>query len=201
MDPTDVIAAVALTSIPVGVLMARWQMRTALAQSEASHRAALAVAQANHQTALAAAEANHRTALEAAEANHRSALETARNQVIAERARWIAEARRAEYKLFQSSLAQFRRALIADELEFKDLKEALNELHEAHHALRMVGPAAVSGVAQTILYGHCLHITNHVDRSPGLAQQERAEMWRTRLSPLRTELDEAISLVNAVRWE
>lgn len=77
MDLSGVAAAFALLSIPASVLIARWQMRTALAQSEANHRAAMEVAEANHRAALEIVDANHQKANEAAEANHRRALELA----------------------------------------------------------------------------------------------------------------------------
>lgn len=66
MDLSGVAAALALLSIPVSVLIARWQMRTALAQSEANHRAAMQLAKANHRAALEVVDANHQKAKEAA---------------------------------------------------------------------------------------------------------------------------------------
>jgi len=81
MSLTGIAAVLALAGIPVSVLVARWQMRTALAQAEASHR---------------------------------STLEVTRQQIEAERDRWILDARRAEYRLFQNSLNQLRRAANID---------------------------------------------------------------------------------------
>jgi hypothetical protein len=60
MNPSGVAAILALGSIPVSVLLARWQMRTALRQAEASHRSALEVAEANHRSASEVAEGHVR---------------------------------------------------------------------------------------------------------------------------------------------
>lgn len=83
---------------------------------------------------------NHRNALEAAEVSHRNALEIAREQVEAERLKWMTEAQRAACRAFQSSLGQLRRALLADELVPDDVNNAFHELHESQYAVHEVGP-------------------------------------------------------------
>ncbi|MFE7357745.1 hypothetical protein ACFU8Q_32580 [Streptomyces sp. NPDC057543] len=57
MGPTSIAALLALTSIPVSVLVARWQARTALAQVEATSRSAIAQAEATYRAAVDAVEA------------------------------------------------------------------------------------------------------------------------------------------------
>ncbi|MEK9520525.1 hypothetical protein MIU24_14135 [Streptomyces venezuelae] len=78
MDLTGIAALVALAGIPVSVLVAHWQKRTALQQTHALNQAARETADAAHQAALAQAEAGHRaareSALEQAAASHRAAL-------------------------------------------------------------------------------------------------------------------------------
>ncbi|MWA08104.1 hypothetical protein [Streptomyces sp. BA2] len=78
MDLTGIAALVALAGIPVSVLIAHWQKRTALQQTHALNRAARETAEAAHQAALAQAEASHRaareTALEQAAAAHQAAM-------------------------------------------------------------------------------------------------------------------------------
>lgn len=81
MDLAGIAALAALAGIPVSVLVAHWQKRTALQQTHALNQAARDTAEANHRAALAQAEADHRAvreaALEQAQAAHRNALEQA----------------------------------------------------------------------------------------------------------------------------
>ncbi|MET9536856.1 hypothetical protein ABZY16_05015 [Streptomyces sp. NPDC006553] len=78
MDLTGIAALVALAGIPVSVLVAHWQKRTALQQTHALNQAARQTAESAHQAALAQAEAGHRaareSALEQAAAAHQAAL-------------------------------------------------------------------------------------------------------------------------------
>jgi len=142
MDLTGIAALVALTGIPVSVLVAHWQKRTALqqthalnlaaretaeaahqaalqlqaAQAEAAHESAMAQAAANHQAALelqaAQAAAAHRSAMAQAAASHRSALEVARAQGQVEIERWTREKRSAAFEKVHASLDEFRTAFL-----------------------------------------------------------------------------------------
>ncbi|MGW1254474.1 hypothetical protein ACWD5Q_04625 [Streptomyces sp. NPDC002513] len=165
MSLTGIAAVLALAGIPVSVLVARWQMRTALAQAEASHR----------------------TALEAAEASHRSTLEVMRQQIEAERDRWILDARRAEYRLFQNSLNQLRRALERSGADDSEMHEALHEVHDSSHRIAEVGPDEVHRIAK-FLREQC-YVMHTWPR------ERRVELWRLHVAPARTSLDEAINEV------
>ncbi|WP_217215656.1 hypothetical protein [Streptomyces sp. AC550_RSS872] len=192
MDLSGVAAVLALLGIPVSVLIARWQMRATLAQAEANYRASLEVAQANH-----------RAAVEVAEANHRSALAQARNQVEMERVRWLADAQRAAYVIFQNSVTQFRRCLLADEVDTAELHSAFNELHRAPSLVSQVGPDEVSQIAFAIMRA-CQRIEMRIRSGSGIllntSYEERVEMWRTEVAPYRDELDEAIKRATAALW-
>lgn len=196
MDLSGVAAAFALLSIPASVLIARWQMRTALAQSEANHRAAMEVAEANHRAALEIVDANHQKANEAAEANHRralelaleghrSAIEVANQQGNAEHRRWMVETRSAEYRNFENTLAEFRRAFLAHQAGSEHLVDVLAELHRSRYYIGHLGSDDVISIVERIDL-LCQTLAVHVE--PG----ERAEWWRTRVRPLRAELSEAV---------
>ena len=186
MSLTGIAAILALLGIPVSVLVARWQMRTALAQAEAGHRTALAQAEANHRAAMEVAEASHRNALEVTEANCRNALAVAREPVKAERDRWMFEARRAEYRYFQVAVDQLRRALL-NGVDRGDLWDLYYEVHDSIHRVAEVGPEEVTDAARVLL-DHCY---NMPWAWPASAEQRR-DRWETTVSPLRMELDEAI---------
>ncbi|BCM71053.1 hypothetical protein ACWDUC_21215 [Streptomyces tricolor] len=193
MDLSGIAAVLALLGIPVSVLIARWQMRAGLAQAEANYRAS-----------LEAAEAGHRAALEVAEANHRSALALARHQVERERVRWLADAQRAAYTIFQNSLAQFRRCLLASDVDIDELHNAFSELHNAPSIVRQVGPDEVSRIAFSIMRVCQLieiRVRNESRNGSPLSYEERAEIWRTQVATYRDELDEAIQRVSAALWE
>ncbi|WP_415953799.1 hypothetical protein [Streptomyces sp. KLOTTS4A1] len=196
MDLSGVAAVIALLSIPTSVLIARWQMRTALAQSEANHRAAMEVAAANHRAALAVVDANHRKAGEAAEASHaralelaaeahRSASEMAQQQRNSEHRRWMTESRSAEYRNFENTLAEFRRTFLAHQSDSEDLVDVLAELHRSRYYIGHLGSDEVISLVERIDL-LCQSLAVHVE--PG----ERAEWWRTRIRPLRAELSEAV---------
>ncbi|MFC8222398.1 hypothetical protein ACFUTY_30055 [Streptomyces sp. NPDC057362] len=165
MSLTGIAAVLALAGIPVSVLVARWQMRTTLAQAEASHR----------------------TALEAAKASHRSALEVTRQQAEAERDRWILDARRAEYRLFQNSLNQLRRTLERSGADGSEMEEALHEVHDSSHRIAEVGPDEVHRIAKFIRE-RCYPIRTW-------PRDRRVELWRLQVAPARVSLDEAINEV------
>ncbi|MFF0084600.1 hypothetical protein ACFYR1_33530 [Streptomyces canus] len=196
MNLSGVAAILALVSIPVSVLLARWQMRTALRQAEASHRSALEVAEANHRSALEVVEANHRRALEAADADHARAMELARNQAESERFRWLTDKRHAEYRLFQNSLAQFRRVFLAPELVVQDVRDAFNDLHSLEKMIDSVGPEEVSERAHRIV-GRCARLNLGVHREPSLAFRE---VYWSEIRPLRDELNEAVREVLNEAW-
>lgn len=205
MDISGLAALLALAGIPVSVLVARWQMRTALRQAEASHRTALEVAEAARQSAVTAAEASHRSALELAEASHRRALEAAEvhhhralelvhQQAEADRVRWLTEARRAEYMLLQNALAQFRRALFARHLSFGDVQDAFIEVHQAELVIQSVGPEEVFRIAQQISM-QCRAIAMMRIPREGSPPWEVRETWWSEVRPFRDELLEAVSRV------
>jgi hypothetical protein len=177
MDLSGIAAILALASIPVSVLIARWQMRAMLAQSEA----------------------NHRAALEAAEANHRSALELLRLQVDSERSRWMREAQHGAYTRFQSSLDRFRRSLMPDEFDAREFSDAYGEVHDSSHAVSQVGSMDVCGIAREIT-DRCVLIHFGITRPGRHPQEHRAERWRREVAPLCAELDEAINRENERRW-
>ncbi|MFE5534700.1 hypothetical protein [Streptomyces sp. NPDC056492] len=196
MDLSGVAAALALLSIPASVLIARWQMGTALAQSEASHRAAMQVAEANHRASLELIDANHRKASEAAEANHRRALEIAAEshrsaievvgqQENAEHRRWMVESRGAEYRNFENTLAEFRRAFLTRQTGSEHLVDVLAELHRSRYYIGHLGPDEVISIVERIDL-MCQTLAAHVEPA------ERGEWWGTRIRPLRAELSEAV---------
>lgn len=202
MDMSGLAAVLALLGIPISVILARWQMRTALRQTEAAHRTALDVAEAARQSAVAAAKANHRSALEladvnqrraleAAEANHRRALELARNQAEADRIRWLTEARRAEYRLFQNSLAQFRRALLARDLVVSEVEDAFNELHHAKLAIHSVGPEEVQFIASHVTATCWLMTFRRLRRAASPTLEDR-EAWWSQVRPHLAELNDVV---------
>ncbi|OYP19189.1 hypothetical protein CFC35_35790 [Streptomyces sp. FBKL.4005] len=169
------------------MLLGRWQMRTALRQAEASH-----------QTALEVADANYRIALEAAEASHRNALEVARRQAEAERVRWLTEARRAEYRLLENSLAQFRRTLMVPEPIAEDVQSAFDEVHESVNLIEAVGPEEVCRIAVRIL-GKCRMPTLDITfgRFPSLEDREH---WWAQIRTLRHDFHDAVKGVLEGPW-
>jgi len=196
MDLSGIAAVLALLSIPTSVLLARWQMRTALAQSEANSRAALEVAEANHRAALEIVDANHQKAMDTAEANHqralelaaeghRSAMEVARQQGDTEHRRWMAEIRSTEYRNFENTLAEFRRAFLSHQAGTDHVMDVLAELHRSRYYIGHLGPDEVISIVERIDL-MCQTVAPHVELN------ERAEWWRTRIRPLRTELSEAV---------
>ncbi|WP_329125081.1 hypothetical protein [Streptomyces sp. NBC_01353] len=202
MDLSGVAAVLALLSIPVTVLVSRWQMRTTLVQSEANYRAALEVAEANHRAALEVADASHQHALETAEANHqkalelaaaghRSALEVARRQAEAEHLRWIAEARTAEYRLLENTLTQFRRLALANEVDRNALSDIDHELHQICYSIQQLGTDEVYRVATHIHGAFRAFSAFHVSDT----HSERETWWRGSITPLRAKLSEAVKRV------
>ncbi|MFF3775792.1 hypothetical protein [Streptomyces sp. NPDC002232] len=187
MDLSGIAAVVALAGIPVTLLIGRWQKQTALRQAELTHRAALEAAEANHRTALATAEANHRTALATAEASHRTALEVARHQSEVEEKRWTTEARSVTYKLFNIALAEFRAAFTGDDEQLAS--KTFQELHNAEHLVRQVGPRMVFGSARRIVE-QCGALRL---RFPATSGAEREALWKEQVSYLRDRLDLTIA--------
>ncbi|WP_406505438.1 hypothetical protein [Streptomyces sp. NBC_01602] len=190
MNLSGIAALLALAGIPVTALIARWQMRTALAQAEANHRSALELAEANHRSALELAEANHRSALELAEANHRSALELARNELDSERIRWLSEARRTRYAAYWDTLTRFRNLLLTDPVDQSAVAEAAMALHDQYGAVLQVGPAEVTHVVSAIRQQGA-RWSVRIPRTHHAAQ----ELWEVEFSPLRAELSAAIRRV------
>ncbi|WP_190214438.1 hypothetical protein [Kitasatospora indigofera] len=204
MDLTGIAALVALAGIPVSVLVAHWQKRTALQQTHALNQAARESAAAAHQAALAQAEAGHRAALELqaaqtaashrsaialAAASHQSALEVARAQARAERDRWLLDARRASYDRFRECLGRFRIAL------FRGMdKEALDgityDMHSIAHEVRGIGPSEAGALARDINI-RCTSVTRLVG-GPGTTREEREEAWSTWITPLREQFSESV---------
>ena len=200
MDPSGIAALLALAGIPVTLVVARWQKRTALEQAEASHRTALEVAEANHRAALEQAEANHRTALSVAEASRRSALEvvkeTHRNELKSahlladiEQERLRRQVSQTTAVQFQGAIDRFRRAVLAEAVRTDELQDYYNDIHEFEHVLSMVASSEVRGhafgikrIAEEILLS-----------AQDLALEARAELWRERVTPKRGQLDDAIN--------
>lgn len=178
MDLSGAAAILALLGIPVSVLIARWQTRTALRQTEEANR-----------TALGIAEANYRNAVEVAEANHRSALEVMREQADAERKQWLRDTRRAEYRLFQNAVARFRRSYLAQEIDNEELRDAVIGLHESTYAIKEVGPDEVYVVVRTIKDRCSIAQMRLRSNSP----DARAEWWRRNIRPYRTDLSEVMN--------
>lgn len=207
MDTSEITAVLALLAIPVSILLARWQMRTIQRQTEASHRAALEVAETARQSTLAAAEANHRSAMELAEANHRRVLEAAeaqhmrdlelaRNQAEIERVRWLTEARRADYRLFQTALSQFGRALLTRDLVVAQVTDAFDALHQAELVIQSMGPEEVYLIAREISV-RCRSIDMRVGRPH--APEERLDWW-SEVRPFRDELHDAVKRILEDPW-
>ncbi|MEU6341824.1 hypothetical protein ABZ883_12855 [Streptomyces sp. NPDC046977] len=165
MDLAGIAAIFALAGIPVSVLLGRWQMRTALAQTRESHR----------------------TAIELAEANHRHALELARRGAEDERDRWLLEVRRAEYRYFQNALGQLRRALSSQATTHEELRAAYDEVHDCSHRIAEVGPDEVHDIVN-VIRRQCYTIPISW---PGSAEQ-RVALWTETIGPLRDELDTAV---------
>ncbi|MFJ2833536.1 hypothetical protein ACIPC1_39350 [Streptomyces sp. NPDC087263] len=192
MDLSGAAAIVATAGIPVSVLIARWQKRTALEQAEATHRTALEVAEATHRTALAVADATHRATLEQAEANHRAALEIADGQAEAERIRRLVAARWTAYDHLRSELTKFRTSLLNGEDQSK-LREIYDGIHDANHQIQEVGPLEVVRIGRHIQL-KCEDILRQV-RGQAMPLQACEEAWKTEISPLRTALHQTIARV------
>ncbi|MFF8940830.1 hypothetical protein ACF1A5_00870 [Streptomyces sp. NPDC014864] len=169
MDLSGVAAILALAGVPVSVLIARWQMRAMLAQAEISHRATL----------------------EAAQLTQQGALEAVRAQSERERHRWLTEARRASYRLFQHSLSEFRRTIMSDEVDMVRLSEAYYGVHDTGHEIAEVGPDNVTGLASR-LTTECELLRHDVALGHLASRQEREDLWNGLVAPLRKHLDEAI---------
>ncbi|MFD8076084.1 hypothetical protein ACFV3E_25925 [Streptomyces sp. NPDC059718] len=148
MDLTAVAAVVGLTGIPVSLLVAQWQKRAALAQAAAAYRAAL----------------------DSAETNHRAALDVVTKQAEADRERWLQEARRAVYPVFQNALGRFRRAIT----EGGDVRAAGNDIHDLVHEVGTLGPTEVTRLAHDISK-RCTPITMQAEWRP-LSPEEGREI-------------------------
>ncbi|MEU1145017.1 hypothetical protein ACFYO9_07885 [Streptomyces sp. NPDC005863] len=200
MELSGIAALLALAGIPVTVVVARWQKRTALEQAEAAHHTAIEVAEANHRAAMEQAQANHRTALSVAEAaqqtaleleaaTHRNALRLAQKQAETEQERLRWQVRQTTYTQFQSAIDRLRRAVLAEEVMSDEMKDAYHDIHEFHHVLGMVAGAEVRGLAWSIKLG----AEGVMDSVHGLPSEARAELWREVISPRRAQLDEVIN--------
>lgn len=106
MDLTGIAALVALAGIPVSVLVAHWQKRTALQQTQALNRAARETAEAAHRAALAQAEAGHRAAREAALEQAAAAHQAALAQLEAAHQAALAQAAAAHQAALELQAAQ-----------------------------------------------------------------------------------------------
>ncbi|MCX4429517.1 hypothetical protein [Streptomyces mirabilis] len=197
MDLSGIAALCALAGIPVTVLLARWQKRTALNQSEASHQTAMAQAEAGHRTAMAQAEAGHRAALEVAEVSHRNALEAAerahrhalelaQQQERSQRDRWRRESLYATYENYQSALDRFR-LMLADESAF--LFEGWQVIHHVEHRFPMIGAGSEASSIASELTRRCEAIAMR----HSMSVQERHNRWRTHVRPLRADFDAAVA--------
>ncbi|MFJ9106349.1 hypothetical protein [Streptomyces sp. LUP47B] len=140
---------------------------------------------------LTQAESSHRAALEAAQLTQQGALEAVRVQSERERHRWLTEARRTSYRLFQHSLAEFRRALMADEVDVVRLGEAYYGVHDTGHEIAEVGPNSITGLTST-LTTECELLRHDIALGHLASRQEREDLWNGLIAPLRKDLDEAI---------
>lgn len=125
-----------------------------------------------------------------------------RGPLKVERARWLADSRRATYGLFQTALAQFRRSLLASELDFQVLYDAMHDLHNAAHLVAQVGPDDVGDLAEDImrLYQWKTRALGREIEGGRLPSPEaRAEAWAAHAS-LRVELDKAIKRAYDSQW-
>lgn len=185
MDLSGIAAICALAGIPVTVVVARWQTRTALKQAEAAHR-----------TALAQVEATHHHALEAADKAHQNTLEVLTRQHQAEVDSWRRAARHAAYGRFQETLARARLAFLAEPIDSYEADLAGQEIHEINHEVAMV---ASDKVAQMVseLTGRVRFLCT----ACGGTVERRRERWSRQVAPLRRELDEAIRKeLGSERW-
>lgn len=184
MNLTGIAAILALGSIPVNVLIARWQLRSSAAQADAAYQSALKVAEAQHRSALELAEANHQAALAQARAEHDNtlALEWARAQ--REDARETLEGVRA----FRTAVTALRLVFLSDNVDDQDLREAQNLVHETHHEVRMSGGIRLCNIA-TAIDVEARRLRTHAAAS----QEKRTAMWDQHMSTLRSEMDDVIS--------
>ncbi|MFD9602978.1 hypothetical protein, partial [Streptomyces sp. NPDC059970] len=93
--------------------------------------------------------------------------------------------RSAEYRNFENTLAEFRRAFLARQAGSEHLVDVLAELHRSRYYIGHLGSDEVISIVERIDL-LCQTLAVHVE------PVERAEWWRTRIRPLRTELSEAV---------
>jgi hypothetical protein len=181
---TGIAAILALGSIPVNVLIARWQLRSSAAQAEAAYRSALGVAEAQHRSALEVAEANHRAALAEAQAEHDNtlALEWARAQ------REDAHETLAGVRAFRNAVTALRAVFLSDNVDDLDLREAQNVVHDTHHEVRMSGIIALSHIATEVDIE-----ARRLRTYAGASKEHRDTQWEQRMSGLRSRMDEVVS--------
>ncbi|WP_225840548.1 hypothetical protein [Streptomyces sp. NK08204] len=176
MDLAGVAAVVGLMGIPVTVVIARWQLRSALDQAQLAYRAA-----------IEAAEAAHRTALQQAEAAHRTALEVAHAQIKADHDKWLEEAQRTSFHAFQSAVGRFRRKL-EEGANRRELLNTASDLHDLQYELSLVCPEELSRLARN-LYSACrFEVLHRIDDYTTHA--ERVALYDTMIKPLRVEITE-----------
>ena len=181
MNLTGIAAVLALASIPVNILIARWQTRSAVAQAEAAYRSALDVAKAQHESALELLEAQHRATLVEAKVTHEHNvdLESLRLRHVAEHEGL------ATVVAFQDAISAFRLAFLRETVNADELHEAYNEIHDARHALR----GGISMLFAIGLEGECSDLM----KLASVSLEDRTEAWRDKLSPRREELNAMIA--------
>ncbi|WP_432129388.1 hypothetical protein [Streptomyces sp. bgisy082] len=186
MDLAGIAALCALAGIPVTLMVARLQKRTALEQAEAAYRTALAQAEAGHRAAMEAAQASHRSALELAEGAHRNALEKAQHQAEFEweMRRW--DSRRAVYEQFQQAVDQVRRLVFSEADVLPETRETIYVIHELQHLVHMVAAPDAYSAAVT------LYRSGIASFPYGSMREYRVRKWNEEIAPLRAALDEAI---------
>ncbi|MFC8660827.1 hypothetical protein [Streptomyces sp. NPDC057199] len=110
----------------------------------------------------------------------RAQVETTRNQ-----------ARIATYRIFQASLNQFRRTLIANEVDLQELFEMDQDVHDGTGPVLEMGPPDVARLVHQ-LGEACGKVTQEVRGGLHGTREARQEAWRTTVQPLRIELNQAI---------
>ncbi|WP_328399439.1 hypothetical protein OHS70_21450 [Streptomyces sp. NBC_00390] len=96
------------------------------------------------------------------------------------------------YDEFQASLNQFRRALTAPDPDFElaELMDANQGVHDMIYKVWTVAPKKVTELVIQISHT-CGAISHHVQRGRLDSLAKREEAWRTRVWPLRRQLNNA----------
>jgi hypothetical protein len=115
-----------------------------------------------------------------------------------EHARWLAQMRGAAYDLFQTALARYRHSLLATSFVWEELNDATDDLHNAAHVIRQIGPEEVWDLAESIMRNY-QNTARRAQRGLLPTPEARAEAWAAQ-RPLRAELDRAINQVHDSHW-